>query len=353
MRLCRNFLLRGQHFAADGAMCARSFARRGARCGDFRVDDLGVSLRGNDFLLHDNGLADGAVPSLGQAGCRAGRCNGRIDYFGMPRHRYRLLLYKNSFANGTVLSLRQTRCGTGRRDGRVNDLRMSLRGNDLLRYENGFADSAVLAFGQARFRTGCCDGRVGDLRMPLRRDGFLLYNNSIANGAMLALSQTRLGTGCLNCRVDDLSVSRCPDGRVGIGRTADRTGVGRVAVLGAGRRGDNRLITVRRLFQRLVPLGAAELARKEPNALFAARAFAERNAIVPRVLAGAQDGELRRGRSDAGRFRVARVGIQTHQIVHARRQPRCVERIRPVVVLAGQRLKAGDPLPGGIIQCDR
>ena len=54
-----------------------------AGCRDGRIDNLCMSLGGNNFLLDNNFVADRAVLALGLSGFFAGRRNGRIDNFLM------------------------------------------------------------------------------------------------------------------------------------------------------------------------------------------------------------------------------------------------------------------------------
>ena len=93
----RDFGLRSEHHAADGAADAIRQTRFGAGRRLARHDLLGVTLCGNDFLCSENLVADGAVLALGLAGLGAGRRHRRIDDLGMA-------LSLNSFALGDLLA---------------------------------------------------------------------------------------------------------------------------------------------------------------------------------------------------------------------------------------------------------
>ena len=62
------------------ALGLSGFGAGGLNC---RVDDLGVPLRGNLCLCHENLIADGAVLALGLSGFGAGGLNRRVDDLGV------------------------------------------------------------------------------------------------------------------------------------------------------------------------------------------------------------------------------------------------------------------------------
>ena len=133
---CRNLRLLDQHLVTDRAMLA--FGQSGLRAGggDCRVDDLGVSLRGNLFLCNKNLVADRAMLALGQSGLRAGGSDCRVYDLGVPLCGNHFLSNKNLVADGAVLAFRLAGLGTGGLNRRVDDLGVPLRGNLLHAGEN-------------------------------------------------------------------------------------------------------------------------------------------------------------------------------------------------------------------------
>ena len=78
-------------------MLAFGQAGLGAGCRNSLVNDLGVALGGNHFLLHENFVTNRAVLTLGLAGFRAGRLNCRVNDLGVA-------LGLNGFTLGDLLA---------------------------------------------------------------------------------------------------------------------------------------------------------------------------------------------------------------------------------------------------------
>ena len=246
MSLRGKLLLRNDDLVADGAVLALRLAGLGTGGLNCRVDDLGMSLRGNLLHAGENcvtlqALSTGFVPGL-SAGCGLfsninGSMPGCIKCLGLgfvangtsvrpdtrvfaggcsrdlaviptvSRCRNLRLLDQHLVTDRAVLALGQSGLRAGSSDCLVDDLGVSLRGNLFLCNKNLVADGAVLALGQSGLRAGGSDCRVDDLGVPLCGNHFLSNKNLVADGAVLAFRLAGLGTGGLNCRVDDLGVS--------------------------------------------------------------------------------------------------------------------------------------------------
>ena len=94
-------------------MLAFALAGLGAGRLDGRVDDLGVSLGGNNFLLNEDFVADGAVLAFGQASLRAGRSLCCIDYFCVARGGDLFHTGDDRAADGALRTGRITGLGAG------------------------------------------------------------------------------------------------------------------------------------------------------------------------------------------------------------------------------------------------
>ena len=188
-------------------MLALGLAGFGAGGGDCRVDDLGVSLRGNFLLCNDDRVADRAMLALGLAGLGAGGFHCRVGDHGVSLRGNFLLCNDDLIADGAVFAFGLAGFGAGGFNCRVNDLGVSLRGNFLLCNDDRVADRAMFALGLAGCGAGGLNCRVDDLSVS-RCGNFLLCNDDlVADGAVLALGLAGFGAGGLNCRVDDLGVS--------------------------------------------------------------------------------------------------------------------------------------------------
>ena len=243
---CRNLRLLDQHLVTDRAVLA--FGQSGLRAGggDCRVDDLGMSLRGNHFLSNKNLVADRAMLALGQSGLRAGGGDCRVDDLGVSLCGNHFLSNKNLIADGAVLAFRLAGLGTGGLNRRVDDLGVPLRGNLLHAGENcvtlralgtGFVSglsagcrlfsniNGSMTSSINRFGSGCVADRAGvglDTGIFTGRSGrnlaviptvslrgnlCLCHENLIADRAVLALGLTGFCAGGGDCLVDDLGVS--------------------------------------------------------------------------------------------------------------------------------------------------
>ena len=141
-------------------MLALGEARFGAGRGDRCVDDLGMSLRGNHALLHQNRLAHRAVLALGESGFGAGRRDRCVDDLGMVLHRAHSCPRAGLLAAARSVAHALGRLGAIRGAGRVAVVHVNLelvahRLHGLLLHNHLPADRAVLALGQA----GCGAGR--------------------------------------------------------------------------------------------------------------------------------------------------------------------------------------------------
>ena len=287
-----NSLLSNQNIAAYGAVLALGQASLGAgrshgRVGDFNVQAavaaggaaavlpsmLGffhsnlaaaapslavlVGSPGPDFLagvvigilfgglLSDqNFVTDGAMLALGQAGFGAGGCHCRIDHFGVTLGRDNFLSDQNFVTDRAVLAFGQTGFGAGGFLGLVDHFGVTLGRDNFLSDQNFVTDRAVLAFGQTGFGAGGFLGLVDHFGVTLGQDNFLSEQNIAAYGAVLALGQAVCGTGGCHCRIDHFGVTQRIHIGIDIAVTTARAGVGGVALLGAGRCGDNRIIAV-------------------------------------------------------------------------------------------------------------
>ena len=193
MSLRGNLCLCHENLIANGAVLALGLTWLGAGGGDCRVDDLGVSLRGNLLHAGENcvtlrALGTGFVSGL-SAGCRLfsninGSMTGSINRFG----------------SGCVAD----RAGVGHdtgiftgRSGRNLAVipTVSLRGNLCLCHENLIANGAVLALGLAGFGAGGGDCRVDDLGVPLCGNHFTAADLITALPAVGIAGVTGSGTG--------------------------------------------------------------------------------------------------------------------------------------------------------------
>ena len=141
-------------------MLALGEARFGAGRRDRCVDDLGMSLRGNHALLHQNRLAHRAVLALGESGFGAGRRDRCVDDLGMVLHRAHSCPRAGLLAAARSVAHALGRLGAIRGAGRVAGVHVDLelvahRLHGLLLHNHLPADRAVLALGQA----GCGAGR--------------------------------------------------------------------------------------------------------------------------------------------------------------------------------------------------
>ena len=102
----------------------------------------------------------------------------------------------------------------------------------------------MLALGQAGFRAGRSLSRVDDFLVAERRDDFLTDQHLAARLAVLALGQAGFRTGRGLSRVDDFLVAECVHISIHIAVAAG-TGVRRIALVRARRRGDDRGVGVR------------------------------------------------------------------------------------------------------------
>ena len=256
-------------------MLALSLAGCGAGGFNCRVDDLGVSLRGNFLLCNDDRVADRAVLALGLAGCGAGSCNSFVDYFRMPLGRDNFLCNKNLIADGAVFTLSLAGCGAGSFNSIINDFGVTLGGDFLNSGDRCAADRAFDARRMTGFRaggrlfsninermTGCIkhfglgfaanstsvslDTGIAAGRgsrnyalvpaVTLRRNLFLCNKNLVADRAVFTLGQTSLRAGRSLCCIDYFCVAGRRDffhtGENRITNGALRTGC--MASLGAG-----------------------------------------------------------------------------------------------------------------------
>ena len=121
---------------------------------------------------------------------------------------------------------------------------MTLGRDNFLSDQNFVTDRAVLAFGQTGFSAGGFLGLVDHFGVTLGQDNFLSEQNIAAYRAVLALGQAGFGAGGWHCRIDHFGVTQRIHIGIDIAVTTARAGVGGVALLGAGRCGDNRIIAV-------------------------------------------------------------------------------------------------------------
>ena len=223
-------------------MFALGLTGLGAGGFDCRVNDLGVSLRGNFLLCNDDRVADRAMLALGLAGCGAGGFNCRVDDLGVSLRGNLRLLDQHLVTDRAMLALGLAGCGAGGGDCRVDDLGMALGRDFFLGNEYSIADGAVLAFGQTSLSAGwslCC---IDYFCVAGRRDFFHTGENRITNGALRTGCMTSLSAGCglfsnLNGSVTGSSDCFC------FGFIANRAGVGLDTGIFTGRSGrDHALI---------------------------------------------------------------------------------------------------------------
>ena len=246
-----NSLLSNQNIAAYGAVLALGQASLGTgrshgRVGDFNVQ-AAVAAGGAAAVLpsmlgffHSNLAA--AVPNLavlvGSPGpdFLAGVVIGIL--FGG------LLSDQNFVTDGAMLALGQAGFGAGGCHCRIDHFGVTLGRDNFLSDQNFVTDRAVLAFGQTGFSAGGFLGLVDHFGVTLGQDNFLSEQNIAAYRAVLALGQAGFGAGGWHCRIDHFGVTQRIHIGIDIAVTTARAGVGGVALLGAGRCGDNRIIAV-------------------------------------------------------------------------------------------------------------
>ena len=286
MSLCRNFLLRNEYLAADGAVLALRLTGLGAGGLDCRVNDHGVPLGRDHFLRNDDLAADRAVLALRLAGLGAGRPDCGVNDYGVSLSRDHFLRDDDLAADRAVLALRLAGLGAGRPDCGVNDYGVSLSRDHFLRDDDLAADRAVLALRLTRLGAGGLDCRVNDYSVFLSRDHFLRNDDLAANGAMLARGQAGLCAGRFDCRVNDHGVPLSGDFfQAGEDRTASRAlRAGLMAGLGAGGRffGDLNRRVAGRADGLCFGLLAARAGKRPDTGVFTSRSGRD-HTIVPSV----------------------------------------------------------------------
>ena len=254
-----------------------ALALTGLGAGGFhcRVNDLGVSLRGNHCLCHENLIADRAMLALGLAGFGAGRFDCRVYDLGVSRCGNDLLCNDDRVADGAMLALGLAGCGASSFNSFVDHLGMTRCGDFLNSGDRRAADRAFDARRMTGFRAGCglfsningsmtgssdcfCFGFVADRAgvgldtgiftgrsgrdlalIPLvsRCGNFLHAGESLAaDRAFFAGFVSGLGAGCGLLGNFNRSMSSCVD-CFGLGCIANRAGVGLDAGIFTGRSG--------------------------------------------------------------------------------------------------------------------
>ena len=169
----------------DGAVLACRLAMLRAGRLDCRINHFRVASRGNFLLRGNHRIADGALLSICQTSFRTGRClTGNLLCLVAGCGNF-LLLNDDRMTDGAVLACRLARLRAGRLDCRINHFRVTLRRDHFLRGNHRITDGAVLALGQAGRRTGRRNSRIDDLSVAGGRDFFGL--GCIANCAGIGL----------------------------------------------------------------------------------------------------------------------------------------------------------------------
>ena len=174
--------------------------------------------------------------ALGLAGCGAGGFNCRVDDLGVSLRGNLRLLDQHLVTDRAMLALGLAGCGAGGGDCRVDDLGMALGRDFFLGNEYSIADGAVLAFGQTSLSAGwslCC---IDYFCVAGRRDFFHTGENRITNGALRTGCMTSLGAGCRLLGNFNGSMTGSID-CFGFGLVADRAGVGLDTGIFTGRSG--------------------------------------------------------------------------------------------------------------------
>ena len=192
---CGNFLLRGNHRIADGALLSvRQTSFRTGRCLTGNLLCLMAGC-GNFLLRNDDRIADGAVLACRLARLRAGCLDCLVDHFRVTLRRDHFLRNGDLITNGAVLALSLARLRAGCRNSRIDDLGVA-GGSDCFGL-GCIANCAGVGLG-----TGVLTGRRGRNHafvpaVALCRNGFtrLLYfitNLAIGIAGVAFLSAGRL-----------------------------------------------------------------------------------------------------------------------------------------------------------------
>ena len=167
-----DFFLRGQHFAASGAVLALGQASPCAGRLHSLIYDLCMSISRNFFLCCQDFIADRAVFPFRQAGLSAGGFHPFVNHFGVSIGRNFFLRNQHLIADRAVLPFRQTGLGAGGFRSLVDDLAVPLGRNLLLRSQHFIADGAVRSFRQAGLGAGRLYPLVGHFGVSKSGDSF-------------------------------------------------------------------------------------------------------------------------------------------------------------------------------------
>ena len=194
----RRFFLRLQHFITYRAMLTLGLTFRGAGSVYRRIDHFGMAQRVYYSLRHNRFTADRAVLAFGQASFGAGRRLRLINYFGMTLCGHYFLCHQHFITYRAMLALGLTFRGTGSVYRRVYHFGMAQRSNFFLRDRNFTTNSTLFALGLALFSAGRSNSSNRFFLMTQRRRFFLRNQNSVTGRAMLAFRLTGRGTGRRN-----------------------------------------------------------------------------------------------------------------------------------------------------------
>ena len=200
-----------------------------------------MALGSDYFLCNGNRAADRAVLALGLALGRTGGFHSLVNYFGVTLGGDSLLSNDNRVTDRAVLARSQTGLGTGGFLGSVHHFGMTLGVH--IAVGVGIVTAGASVGSEALLGTGG-GGDDAPIVMAQSVNSLLSNQNFVTDGAMLALGQAGCGTGGCHCRIDHFGVTQSIHIGIDIAVTTARAGVGGVALLGAGRCGDNRIIAV-------------------------------------------------------------------------------------------------------------